>query len=32
MPIMLINGANGHGKGQFAIKMILDYQFQSTRP
>lgn len=26
MPIMLINGANGHGKGQFAIKMILDYQ------
>ena len=23
---MLINGANGHGKGQFAIKMILDYQ------
>lgn len=26
MPIMLVNGANGHGKGQFAIKMILDYQ------
>lgn len=26
MPIMLINGSNGHGKGQFAIKMILDYQ------
>lgn len=26
MPIILINGANGHGKGQFAIKMILDYQ------
>lgn len=26
MPIILINGANGHGKGQLAIKMILDYQ------
>lgn len=26
MPIMLVNGANGHGKGQLAIKMILDYQ------
>lgn len=26
MPIMLVNGSNGHGKGQFAIKMILDYQ------
>jgi len=26
MPIILVNGSNGHGKGQFAIKMILDYQ------
>lgn len=26
MPIILINGANGHGKGQLAVKMILDYQ------
>lgn len=26
MPIILINGANGHGKGQLAIKMILDYE------
>lgn len=26
MPIILVNGANGHGKGQLAIKMILDYQ------
>lgn len=26
MPIILVNGSNGHGKGQLAIKMILDYQ------
>ncbi|AXH73447.1 MAG: zonular occludens toxin [Inoviridae sp.] len=31
MPIMLINGANGHGKGQLVVKMILDYQNENDK-
>ena len=31
MPVILINGSNGHGKGQFVIKMILDYQEENDK-
>lgn len=31
MPIILITGANGHGKGQFAIKTILDLQYENDK-
>lgn len=31
MPIVLITGANGHGKGQFAIKKILEIQAQNDK-
>lgn len=31
MPIILITGANGHGKGQFAIKKILELQQENDK-
>lgn len=31
MPIILITGANGHGKGQFAIKKILELQDENDK-
>lgn len=31
MPIILITGANGHGKGQFAIKTILELQEENDK-
>lgn len=31
MPIILITGANGHGKGQFAIKKILELQAENDK-
>lgn len=31
MPVILINGSNGHGKGQFVIKLILDYQSENDK-